>query len=70
MTRRGFLVLTASSSFLLAAARSASPVFAPTEIETLNSFAQLYNRYVAKLRSSIVDLPSWRKVVAGWDRLR
>jgi hypothetical protein len=41
----------------------------PTDIDDLNSFANAYNDYAAKLKQQIVDIKLWNKTLKCWERL-
>jgi hypothetical protein len=59
MTRRIF-------SLLLFAPASEAPV---TDVDRLNKFAELYNKYIASLQGGIIDVKLWARVVREWERL-
>lgn len=46
------------------------PSYPPTDIERLNRFAVLYNRYVEKLKENLVDVPLWDEVIKAASRLK
>lgn len=42
---------------------------AVTDEQKLNAFAREYNDYVARLRTGIIDVKRWARVVEAWKRL-
>jgi len=42
----------------------------PSDVESLNRFAEAYNRYAAELHSGQVDLKQWQKVERAWKEVR
>ena len=67
MTRRT-LGATALLTLPLKAATPPEPLLT-TDLEKLNSFADCYNLYIAKLQNGIHDLKLGAKVVNKWQSL-
>jgi len=53
-------------SLLMALAPS---IRAPSNEKLMNEFADLYNRYVARLHDGILDVKLWSRVCAVWEKI-
>ena len=41
----------------------------PTDAARLNKFADEYNRYATEMKSGIVDVKQWKRVMEAWREL-
>lgn len=46
------------------------PVRVPVDLETLNGYADQYNRYVEELQSGVVDVKQWERVERARKAIR
>lgn len=66
LTRRNYLLLLGAIG---TKGGLASGPMIPTDVEELNRFAFVYNKYVARLQNDVIDTQLWSEVRKQWERL-